>query len=224
MKIRELHSWNVSPSEAVTIQKNLATQVSRHDEIGTPRFIAGADISVNKVRNMATAAVVVLRYPELKLVNSSVIKDEIAFPYIPGLLSFRESPLVLCACQNLKIEFDLLFVDGQGVAHPRRMGLASHLGLLLDKPTIGCAKSRLIGAYQEPPVEAGCWTELVDDGEVIGVALRTRQGVKPVYVSIGNMVGLSSAIDWTMACCRNNRIPEPLRLAHIMAGNQAQSL
>jgi deoxyribonuclease V len=220
VRVRELHNWNVSPIEAVAIQKNLAALVSSCNQNNIPHFVAGADISIDRLRSKATAAVVVLRYPELEIVNSVIIEDKVVFPYIPGLLSFREAPLVLQACEKLKEEFDLLLVDGQGVAHPRRMGLASHLGLLLDKPTIGCAKSCLIGTYQEPPHEAGHWTELIDKGDIIGAVLRTRKGVKPIYVSIGNKITLVSAVYWTLACCRNYRIPEPLRLAHITAGNQ----
>jgi deoxyribonuclease V len=220
VKVWELHSWNVNPNEAVSIQKNLAAMVSSCDESYMPHFIAGADISIDRLRTKATAAVVVLRYPELELVNSIVIDDKIGFPYIPGLLSFREAPLILQAFQKLEKDFDLLLVDGQGVAHPRRMGLASHLGLILDKPTIGCAKSRLIGTYREPPNDVGRWTGLVDEGDLIGAVLRTRKGAKPIYVSIGNKISLPSAIDWTLACCHGYRIPEPLRLAHIMAGNQ----
>jgi deoxyribonuclease V len=220
MRIGKLHGWNVSPGEAIAIQNNLAGLVSFCDEIKSPHFIAGADISIDRLRTWATAAVVVLRYPELELVNSIVIQDKVDFPYVPGLLSFREAPLISRACEKLDTEFDLLLVDGQGVAHPRRLGLASHLGLILNSPTIGCAKSRLLGTYQEPPDEVGRWTELVDNGDLIGAVLRTRKGTKPIYVSIGNKVSLSSAVDWTLACCRNYRIPEPLRLAHIMAGNQ----
>lgn len=210
----------MTPQEAVNIQKDLARQVSRINQIGTPRFIAGADISVKRLADSATAAVVVLKYPELDVIETSIIRDKPGFPYIPGLLSFRESPLVLRACEALKVEFDLMLVDGQGVAHPRRMGLASHLGLLLDKPTIGCAKSRLIGEYNEPALEAGEWSEMTDDGEVIGAAVRTRRNTKPVYVSIGHKVDLQAAIRWATASCKGYRIPEPLRLAHIAAGEQ----
>jgi len=218
VKIQELHGWQVTPREAIAIQKHLADRISRRNEIGSPRFIAGADISVKRYRDKATAAVVVLDYPAMTLVETSIIEDKLDFPYVPGLLSFRESPLVLQACLNLKSEPDLFLVDGQGIAHPRRMGLACHLGLLLDKPSIGCAKSRLIGEFDEPPVEAGRHTALVHEGEVIGAAVRTRQNVSPVFVSIGHRVDLEIAIYWVLACCRNYRIPEPLRLAHIAAG------
>ena len=154
----------------------------------------------------------------MEIVDSVIIQSKPGFPYIPGLLSFRESPLVLNACRQLRTEFDLLLVDGHGVAHPRRMGLACHLGLLLDKPTIGCAKSRLTGNCMEPPDRAGDWTEITDGEEVIGAVLRTKQGVRPVYVSIGHQVDLHAAVFWAMACCGKYRIPEPLRLAHMAAG------
>lgn len=218
MKTQELHGWQVTPREAISIQKELAGQVSRINQIESPHFIAGADISIRKSQDTATAAVVVLSYPELIAVETSIIKDKPGFPYIPGLLSFRESPLVIKACQALSTGFDLMLVDGQGIAHPRRMGLASHLGLLLGRPTIGCAKSRLIGEYTEPAAEAGEWTEITHNGEVIGAAVRTRQNTRPVYVSIGHKIDLPAAMFWVMACCRGYRIPEPTRLAHIAAG------
>ena len=176
------------------------------------------DISVNKTQGIATAAVVVLQYPKLGLVETEVVQGEITFPYIPGLLSFRESPLTLAACQELTITPDLILVDGQGVAHPRRLGLASHIGLFLDTPTIGCAKSLLCGRHDEPGDEPGSYAEIVDRGETIGVALRTRPGVKPIYVSIGHKIDLQAAIYWVMKCCRNYRLPEPTRLAHLAAG------
>jgi deoxyribonuclease V len=162
--------------------------------------------------------VVVLSYPELRLVETRVVSGELEFPYVPGLLSFREAPLTLAACQELSVTPDLFLVDGQGVAHPRRMGLASHLGLFLDKPTIGCAKSLLCGSGEMPGEEPGSYTEIVDRGEVIGATLRTRPGVKPVYVSIGHKIDLETAIQWVLNCCRGHRLPEPARLAHLAAG------
>jgi len=218
VKVEGLHSWQVSPTQALDIQQRLAVQVSRSNEVTTPHFIAGVDISVNKIQGIATGAVVVLQYPELRLVETKVAEGELAFPYIPGLLSFRESPLILAACQGLTITPDLIMVDGQGVAHPRRMGLASHLGLFLDTPTIGCAKSLLCGRHNEPGDGPGSYAEIVNRGETIGVALRTRLGVKPIYVSIGHKINLQAAIYWVMNCCRSYRLPEPTRLAHLAAG------
>lgn len=218
MRVKKLHSWQVSIAEALDIQRKLAAQVSRTTEVTVPRFIAGVDISVKRELGIATGAVVVLKYPELELVETKIVNGELDFPYVPGLLSFRESPLTLAACERLTITPDLILVDGQGIAHPRRMGLASHLGLFLDIPTVGCAKSLLCGSYEAPGTEPGSYTEVVDSGEVIAAALRTRQGVKPVYVSIGHKVDLQTAIQWVLNCCRGYRLPEPTRLAHLAAG------
>jgi deoxyribonuclease V len=218
VKVESLHSWQVSIPQALDLQRRLASQVSRSGEVTTPRFIAGVDISVSKAQGTATGAVVVLDYPELKLVETQIVNGKLDFPYIPGLLSFRESPLTLAACEKLSITPDLILVDGQGIAHPRRLGLASHLGLFLNTPTIGCAKSLLCGKYEEPDEKPGSHTEIVDRGETIGVALRTKLGVKPVYVSIGHKIDIQTAIYWVLECCRGYRLPEPARLAHLAAG------
>jgi len=215
VKIKSLHSWQVSPAQALDIQLRLAPQVSRSNQVSTPGLIAGVDISVSRELGVATGAVVVLNYPELRLVETKVVSGRVDFPYVPGLLSFREAPLTLAACEGISVTPDLVLVDGQGIAHPRRFGLASHLGLFLDMPTIGCAKSRLCGRHQEPGDNPGSYAEVVDGGETIGVALRTKAGVKPVYVSIGHKVDLESAIYWVMKCCRGYRLPEPCRLAHL---------
>jgi len=218
VRVKKLHGWQVSIGEALDIQRKLVAQVSRTSEVTTPHFIAGVDISGQKTQGVATGAVVVLSYPELKLVETKVVNGKLDFPYVPGLLSFRESPLTLAACERLTVTPDLILVDGQGIAHPRRMGLASHLGLFLDTPTIGCAKSLLCGSHEIPGVEPGSYAEVVDRGEIIGVALRTKLGVKPIYVSIGHKVDLKTAISWVMKCCRGYRLPEPTRLAHLAAG------
>jgi len=220
VKIKNLHSWQISIPQALDLQRRLAAQVSRNSEVIAPHFIAGVDISVGKAQGMATGAIVVLSYPELRVVETKVAQGRLDFPYIPGLLSFRESPLTLAACEGLSITPDLILVDGQGVAHPRRFGLASHLGLFLDMPTIGCAKSLLCGSYEMPGVEPGSYAEIIDGDETIGAALRTRPGVKPVYVSIGHKVDLQTAIHWVLRCCRGYRLPEPTRLAHLAAGGK----
>jgi deoxyribonuclease V len=217
MEIIRRHCWQVTTTEAIEIQTNLAGQVSQTGDVN-PHLIAGVDISVDRVSGTGTGAVVVLNYPELEIVEVEVVTDRIEFPYVPGLLSFREAPLVLAACEKLMVIPDLFIVDGQGIAHPRRIGLASHLGLFLDIPAIGCAKSRLCGIHEVPGDEAGSHAELIDKGEVIGAVLRTRTGVKPVYVSIGHKIGLPSVISRVMACCRGYRLPEPTRLAHQAAG------
>jgi deoxyribonuclease V len=167
---------------------------------------------------MGRGAVVVLSYPELEIVEVQTVEDSIDFPYVPGLLTFREAPLTLAVCEKLTVTPDLILVDGQGIAHPRRLGLASHLGLFLDIPTVGCAKSRLCGSHSEPGDEPGSYAELLDNKEVIGAVLRTKSKVKPIYVSIGHKVDLEMAIYWTLQCCRGYRLPEPTRLAHLAAG------
>ena len=219
MRIQSLHSWGVTTTEAREIQLKLAASVSRINEVSKPRLIAGVDISAGKQRGTATGAVVVLNYPRLEPVEVRLLTTQVTFPYVPGLLSFRELPVLLPIFEELESTPDLILVDGQGIAHPRRLGIASHLGLWLDKPTIGCAKSRLIGAHGEVGVEAGCSAELTDDnGEVIGAALRSKAGSAPLYVSIGHKTDLQSAVGWVLACCRGHRLPEPTRLAHFVAG------
>ncbi len=222
MKVESLHSWQVSIAQALEIQQRLAAKVSKRSEVTTPHFIAGVDISAGKREGMATGVVVILNYPELRVVETKVAQGKLGLPYIPGLLSFRESPLTLAACEKLTIAPDLILVDGQGIAHPRRLGLASHLGLFLNTPTIGCAKSILCGSHEAPGTEPGSYTEIVDRGEVIGAALRTKLGVKPVYVSIGHKVDLNTAIYWVMKCCHGYRLPEPTRLAHLAAGGNLE--
>ena len=218
MQVEKLHSWQVTTIEALDIQRRLAGQISRTSQVTTPHFIAGVDISSGNTKEIATGAVVIVEYPELRIVEIQIAKERLSFPYVPGLLSFRESPLMLAACEKLKVTPDLILVDGQGITHPRRLGLASHLGLLLNTPTIGCAKSRLCGQHEAPGLEPGRYAEVVDQGETIGVALRTKAGVKPVYVSIGHKVDLETAIHRVLECCRGYRLPEPTRLAHLAAG------
>ncbi len=222
MKVTKLHDWQLNTSQAMEIQRRLAAKVSRNSQVITPKFIAGVDISVKRGQEIATAAVVVLSYPELGVVERKLARGKLGFPYIPGFLSFRESPLILAACEQLSITPDLILVDGQGIAHPRRFGLASHLGLFLDTPTIGCAKSLLCGEVKEPGVEPGSYAEITDKGETIGVALRTKLGVKPVYVSIGHKIDLETAIHRVMRCCRGYRLPEATRLAHQAAGENPE--
>ena len=218
MKVIRQHDWQVTTGEAVRLQKNLVGKVIRVGSIGQPRLIAGVDISVNRWAKTGTAAVVVLSFPDLDIVEVKTKTDNISFPYVPGLLSFREAPLILAAYEQLSNEPDIIMVDGQGIAHPRRMGLASHLGLFLAVPTIGCAKSRLCGSHEEPGNERGDYAELFDNDEVIGAVVRTRSRVKPVYVSIGHKIDLAASINLVLRCCRGYRLPEPTRLAHQAAG------
>ena len=218
MEYHTLHSWDVTPEEARQLQNRLRTQVIPIDQFGTINTVAGVDIGLKK--DTAIASVVVLSFPELQVVDSVVTVSPVRFPYIPGLLSFREIPPLLTAFDQLKTIPDLIIVDGQGIAHPRRFGLASHLGLILDKPTIGCAKSRLCGQYNEPDSEQGAYTYLTDKEEVIGAVVRTRTNVRVVYVSIGHRISLDSARIWTLACCRGYRLPETTRYAHNTASGK----
>lgn len=220
VRVRELHSWQVTIAEAREIQRSLASQVVRSDDVNAPGLIAGADISSPDKSGVARGAVVVLRFPELGLVERSVVEQRVSFPYVPGLLSFRETPLILAACERLSLTPDIFIADAQGIAHPRRLGLASHLGLLLDVPTIGCAKSILCGRHGELGQEPGSYAPLLDGGEVIGAALRTKRGTSPVYVSIGHRIDLEAALHWVMACVKGYRLPEPTRLAHLAAAGQ----
>ncbi len=194
--------------------------VCRRNGVFSPRFIAGIDARYEESKSTATGAVVVLSYPGLELCEVRISRAEPVFPYIPGLLSFRECPVILDACRRVTLCPDLVFVDGQGIAHPRRIGLASHVGLLLDRPTIGCAKSKLVGENKEPGTSRGSWRKLDDGEETIGAALRTRANTRPVYVSIGHKIDLKAAIRWSLACSVKYRIPEPTRLAHLAASGR----
>lgn len=218
MRIIRQHDWQLSPREAMALQARLACQVSRKYNLSTLDLVAGVDISVNRWAKTGKAAVVVLNFPDLQIVEVKTITDSICFPYVPGLLSFREAPLILAACEELNTEPDIIMVDGQGIAHPRRLGLAAHLGLCLDVPTIGCAKSRLCGSYEEPGNESGDFAELQDEDEIIGAVLRTRPSVKPLYISIGHKIDLTTSIKIVLDCCCGYRLPEPTRLAHQAAG------
>ncbi len=215
MHIEKLHDWNVSIEKALEIQRHLSQRILQHDTILSPHLIAGVDVSVNKL-NEAVAVAVVLNYPELEVIETAKAKGKVSFPYVPGLLSFREVPLTLEACEKVTSQPDIIMVDGQGIAHPRRIGLASHLGLFLNTPTIGCAKSHLYGKFEQPASQYGSTSKIVgDQGETIGAVLRTKTGVKPLFISVGHKIDLSSAIHWVLQCCRGYRLPEPTRLAHL---------
>src|SRR5919206_708199 len=212
----QLHDWALTPREAVELQKKLRERVRIEPLRKKVETVAGADISFNKFEPTIYTGVVVLRLPTLEVVEEVGIVGETQFPYVPGLLSFRESPSVLEAWAKLKTEPDAVMFDGQGLAHPRRVGIASHVGLLIERPTLGCAKSVLVGKYEEPPPERGSWTEMVDKGEVVGAALRTKRRVQPVYVSPGHLIDLGGAIDLTLRCDGGYRQPEPTRRAHLL--------
>ena len=216
MKSTLLHPWDVTPSEARDIQNRLRSSVSTHGKCQDVQYVAGVDISIRGDR--AIAAVPVLSFDTLEIVDLAIARQRVPFPYVPGLLSFRECPSILAAYKKLSIEPDLLLVDGQGYAHPRRCGLACHLGLLLDLPTVGCAKTRFIGSHEEPADEAGYYADLYDGDELIGAVLRTRDRVKPLYISVGHKIALPRALDLVLQCCAGYRLPEPTRLAHQAAG------
>lgn len=217
MRLRDLHPWDLTPAEAMAVQSRLAPQVVAEGEPEDVRYVAGADIALGDVKGRG--AVVLLSYPELRPVERHVVEEPVTFPYIPGLLAFREVPVLARAFQRLERAPDLLLVDGHGLSHPRRFGIACHLGLLLDVPTIGVAKSRLVGEHAPPPEEAGGTAELRDGPEVIGRVVRTRPGGAPLYVSVGHRIGLEAAVRWVLRLCRARpggqpyRLPEPTRLA-----------
>jgi deoxyribonuclease V len=214
------HPWDVTPEEAAAIQKRLAPQVVRHNAFGGIRYVAGVDAGFP--RDTARAAIAVLTYPDLRLVETAVAELPVAFPYVPGLLSFREAPAAIAAFHKLTTRPDLLIVDGQGIAHRRRFGIACHLGVLLDVPAIGSAKSLLVGTHADLPEEAGATADLVHRGEVVGSVVRTRTGVKPLYVSIGHRIDLPTAVRLVLSCCRKVRLPEPQRAAHNAASGYAR--
>lgn len=221
MKTTHSHPWNLDSSQARELQIRLSNDVIRYNCGTDIKLIAGIDVSVSRFSRSGRAAVVVLDYRSLELCEVSVVEGDIDFPYIPGLLSFREAPLALRAWKRLKSHPDLLMVDGQGIAHPRRLGIASHLGLLLNIPSIGCAKSRLIGSHDLLPEKAGSYRLLREKNEIIGAAVRTKHAVRPVYVSIGHRIDLDSAISTVLGCCRSYRLPQPTRLAHMAAGGSS---
>jgi deoxyribonuclease V len=214
---RLFHRWDLTPREAAAVQVRLRSKVVRGDSLGTVRHVAGTDVGFEKGGAVTRAAVVVLTYPELDLADYAIARLPTKFPYVPGLLSFREAPAVLAALERLRLRPDLVLCDGQGYAHPRRCGLASHIGILAGLPTIGAAKSRLLGTYAEPPQKRGAWRPLMDGGETIGAVLRTRSGVKPIFVSIGHRVSLETAVRYVMGCTPRYRLPETTRWAHRLA-------
>lgn len=212
------HPWKVSTAEARDIQLDLRDRVSFQPDFGEVRTVAGVDVGM--AGDVAKAAVVVLDYPSLAPVEQSLAEVVATMPYVPGLLSFREAPAILAACAKLKTEPDLFIFDGQGVAHPRRFGIASHVGVILEKPSIGCAKSRLCGTHHDPAREAGSHVHLYDDEDIIGSVLRTRSNVSPVYVSVGHRTDLETAVRYVLGCCKGYRLPETTRYAHRAASGE----
>jgi len=214
---RAAHRWDLTPGEAIALQKRLAKRVVRLDRVGPVRHVCGIDVGFDDEGRVTRAAAAVLGFPGLQLVDFALARRPTSFPYVPGLLSFREAPAALDALGALRVVPDLLLCDGQGIAHPRRIGIASHIGLLAGIPSIGVAKTRLVGEHGRVPGRRGAWAPLVDRGETVGAVLRTRAGVKPLFVSIGHRVSLETSIRWVMACTTRYRLPETTRWAHRLA-------
>lgn len=218
MKLQHEHPWDVTPQQAIAIQNRLRDLVSLRDDLPDKvRCIAGVDVGFEENGTVTRAAVAKLSVPELVLIDTAVARRPTTFPYIPGLLSFREVPAILDALQALRELPDLILVDGQGYAHPRRLGIACHLGVLADISTIGVGKTRLLGTHAAVPNQRGAWVPLVDKGETIGAVLRTRQNTNPVYVSPGHRIALPTAVEWVMRCTGRYRLPETTRHAHRLA-------
>ena len=209
------HRWDLTPPEAARLQLEMRGRLKKEKDFGALRTVAGADIALSRRGReaMGYAGVIVYSFPDLKEIERQSAERPLTFPYVPGLLVFREGPALLDAFAKLRTEPDLLLFDAHGYSHPRRFGLACHLSVIFDKPGVGVAKSLLIGDYQEPPDRVGAWTPLVDSGETIGAVLRTRAGVQPIYISIGHRVDLEAAVELALACTDGTRIPKPTREA-----------
>jgi deoxyribonuclease V len=218
MHIRHRHDWNISPSEAVALQRELRREIvaDRPIDLAGLRLVAGVDVSVKE--NRSQAAVVVLSFPELRPLETVRSERPTPFPYIPGLLSFREGPVLEEAFAKLRLEPDVFVFDGMGIAHPRRIGIASHMGLWLERPSIGCGKTLLTGRYRDLGTEKGAWAPLIDRGDVIGAAVRTRAATNPVFISPGHLADLPTSIELVLRCSPRFRLPEPIRFAHKAAG------
>ena len=219
MQIHHRHPWNLTPPEAIALQKQLAGEIIADQplDLAAINTVAGVDVSVKN--DISQAAVVVLTYPGLEVMEAVQAQAPTPFPYIPGLLSFREGPVLEEAFGKLRHVPDAFIFDGMGIMHPRRLGIAAHMGLWLEKPTIGCGKNRLVGHYVEPGLEKGSRSPLTHRGETLGVVLRTRTGVKPVFISVGHRADLETAVQLVLNCTPKYRLPEPIRQAHNTAGD-----
>jgi len=219
VRIRKLHNWGLTPSQARQLQQRLAHLVIQRALPRRVSSVAGADVSMDPRGTRAAAAISVLSFPELTIREVVTVEGTVRFPYVPGLLTFREGPILLDAFRKLKIRPDVILFDGQGLAHPRGMGIATHVGLFLEVPTVGCAKSPLVKPRSEPGPRRGARSSIEREGRLVGVALRTRTGVRPVYVSPGHLADVPTSARLVLSCCRSFRIPEPLRSAHRECGN-----
>ncbi|MGC2238297.1 MAG: deoxyribonuclease V [Pyrinomonadaceae bacterium] len=218
MNIKQLHDWNLNPKQAMELQKQLAFEVIRTDDFEEPiKTVAGIDLGYDAKNDTSRAVVVVLSFPELELIESAEALMPIQFPYVPSLLSFRETPVAIKALEKLKTAPDLILCDGQGIAHPRRFGIACHIGLLTDKPSIGVAKSILVGKFENLGEPRGSVAPLISKSEQIGAAVRTKDKTQPVYVSVGHRISLETAVKFVLQCAPKYRLPETTRLADKMA-------
>ncbi|MGB3533807.1 MAG: deoxyribonuclease V [Microcoleaceae cyanobacterium] len=220
MNIKLPGNWPKTIEEAKIIQQQLCSKIITTDQLNSVQFVAGVDVGFSYNDIISQAAVVVLSFPDLKLQEYAISECKTTFPYVPGFLSFREVPVILDALNKLTITPDLILCDGQGFAHPKRFGLACHLGVLTNISTIGVAKSRYIGNHEELPIQKGSWKPLIDRGETIGAVVRSRTNVKPIYVSIGHKISLETAIHYVLHCLTQYRLPETTRLADRIASNR----
>jgi deoxyribonuclease V len=222
MEIQQRHEWSLTPKDAAIVQKQLQPEVITSDRLPEVRYVAGVDVGFEEGGAVTKAAVAVLSFPELQLVEQAIARRPTTFPYIPGFLSFREIPAIVDALEQVATTPDLILCDGQGIAHPRRFGIASHLGVLADLPTIGVAKSLLVGKHDELAEEKGNWQPLRYKGETIGAVLRSRTGVKPLYISVGHRISLPTAIDYVLRCTPKYRLPETTRWADKLASSRVR--
>lgn len=222
MRVRVPHGWDLTPAEARALQEALRARVECRDRLPPLRHVAGVDVGFETGGRVTRAAVAILSWPQLRVTERALARRETSFPYVPGLLAFRELPAIVAALEELHTEPDLVFCDGQGIAHPRRFGIACHLGLLIDRPTLGVGKSRLVGTHDDPGRERGSRTPLIDRGETVGSVLRTRTAVRPVYVSPGHRIGLETAVELVLAAAPRYRLPEPIREADRMASGKSR--
>ena len=222
LKYLNLHSWEVSPGEAIKLQRELKKKIFLKKSFNKIEKVAGADVSYYK--NKMIAGVIVFKFSNFELIEKQSFISLINFPYIPGLLTFREGPSLLEAFKKIKVEPDIILFDGQGIAHPRKMGIATHLGLFLDKATIGCAKSKLSGNYNALGEEKGCYSLLREGEEIIGAVVRTRKKVKPIFVSPGHKIDLSNSIEIVLKCTDKYKLPLPVREAHLFVNQIRNNL
>jgi deoxyribonuclease V len=220
MKIPRLHSWKLTPKEAVALQRRLADRIDRTWPLGRCDLIAGADVSCNRFGHVIVAGVVVWRATDGAVLERRSVVAEVDFPYIPGLLTFREAPATIRAFRKIRLRPDIVLIDGHGFSHPRRIGLASHVGLWLGVPTVGCAKTRLCGTFEPPAVKFGASQPLTDHGEVVGAVVRTKPRAHPLFVSTGNLINTAGAVKAVLTAIRGYRLPEPTRLAHLFVNEE----